>query len=53
MNSKGSFQQEQSCCDSRIIIGSIGGKSKQNFELKKMIDELEIEYERDMREKDE
>jgi hypothetical protein len=40
MNSKGSKQQEQSCCDSRIIIGSIGGKSKQNLELKKMIDEL-------------
>lgn len=38
MNSKGPIQQESSCCDSRIIIGTIGGKSKQNLELKKMID---------------
>lgn len=38
INSRGPIQQEQSCCDSRIIIGSVGGKSKQNLELKKMID---------------
>jgi len=38
MNSKGPIQQESSCCDSRIIVGNIGGKSKQNLELKKMID---------------
>jgi hypothetical protein len=38
VNSKGAVQQESSCCDSRIIIGTVGGKSKQNTELKKMID---------------
>ena len=41
---------EHQCCDSKIIVTGAGKRSSYNMELKKMVEEMEEAYDKDVKE---
>lgn len=43
-------ESQHQCCDSKIIVTGSGKRSSYNLELKKMVEEMEEAYDKDVKE---